>query len=102
MEACFGFAGCTGDCTHPWGANAWAIVAIWLVGFVIAVTIYDYAKAVISRTRRTGENIPMAFWRLGGKNRRRYGGYIIHLGIVLMAFWDHWNPKCSSSKPRRP
>lgn len=66
--------------------NAWAIVAIWLVGFVIAVTIYDYAKAVISRTRRTGENIPMAFWRLGGKNRRRYGGYIIHLGIVLMAF----------------
>jgi len=28
----------------------------------------------------------MAFWRLGGKNRRRYGGYIIHLGIVLMAF----------------
>ena len=24
-------------------------------------------------------------WRLAGRNRRRYGGYIIHLGVVLMA-----------------
>ena len=27
----------------------------------------------------------LAFWRLAGRNRRRYGGYIIHLGVVLMA-----------------
>ena len=26
-----------------------------------------------------------ALWRLAGRNRRRYGGYIIHLGVVLMA-----------------
>ncbi len=28
----------------------------------------------------------MALWRLAGRNRRRYGGYVIHLGVVLMAF----------------
>ena len=27
----------------------------------------------------------LALWRLAGRNRRRYGGYIIHLGVVLMA-----------------
>jgi cytochrome c-type biogenesis protein CcmF len=27
----------------------------------------------------------VAFWSLLGRNRRRYGGYIIHLGVVLMA-----------------
>ena len=32
-----------------------------------------------------GETLPLAFWRLAGKNRRRYGGYIIHMGVVLMA-----------------
>jgi cytochrome c-type biogenesis protein CcmF len=27
----------------------------------------------------------MALWRLTGRNRRRYGGYLIHLGVVCMA-----------------
>jgi cytochrome c-type biogenesis protein CcmF len=27
----------------------------------------------------------LALWRLAGRNRRRYGGYVIHLGVVLMA-----------------
>ena len=26
-----------------------------------------------------------AFWRLAGHNRRRYGGYIIHISMMLMA-----------------
>jgi cytochrome c-type biogenesis protein CcmF len=30
-------------------------------------------------------NLPLALWRLAGRNRRRYGGYVIHLGVVLMA-----------------
>jgi cytochrome c-type biogenesis protein CcmF len=29
--------------------------------------------------------VPLALVRLAGRNRRRYGGYIIHLGVVLMA-----------------
>jgi cytochrome c-type biogenesis protein CcmF len=29
--------------------------------------------------------MPVALVRLAGRNRRRYGGYIIHLGVVLMA-----------------
>ena len=41
--------------------------------------------AVWARHRRTGESLPVALWRLAGRNRRRYGGYIIHLGVVLMA-----------------
>ena len=32
-----------------------------------------------------GESLPLALWNLAGSNRRRYGGYIIHLGVVLMA-----------------
>jgi cytochrome c-type biogenesis protein CcmF len=43
-----------------------------------------------TRTRRAvfGENYPKAFWKLVTKNKRRYGGHIVHLGVVLifMAF----------------
>jgi len=40
----------------------------------------------MARHRQHGENLPLALWRLVGRNPRRYGGYIIHLGVVLMAF----------------
>jgi cytochrome c-type biogenesis protein CcmF len=62
-----------------------ALLGFWLVAFVAAVTVYDYARAVLARQRRSGENLGLAFWRLAERNRRRYGGYIIHLGVILMA-----------------
>ena len=30
-----------------------------------------------------GESIPLAFARLIGRNRRRYGGYIVHVGVLI-------------------
>jgi cytochrome c-type biogenesis protein CcmF len=65
--------------------SVWALLAFWLTGFVASVTLYDYTRAVLARHRRTQEALPLALWNLAGRNRRRYGGYIIHLGIVLMA-----------------
>jgi cytochrome c-type biogenesis protein CcmF len=62
-----------------------AIFAFWLIAFVAAVTSYEYTRAALARTGRTGEILPVSFWNLAGRNRRRYGGYIIHLGIVVMA-----------------
>ncbi|MCX8024694.1 MAG: heme lyase CcmF/NrfE family subunit [Thermanaerothrix sp.] len=68
------------------GIRAWsALLAFWLVALVSLVTLYEYYRAVVARHRRTGENYLLALWNLAGRNRRRYGGYIIHLGVVLMA-----------------
>ncbi len=62
-----------------------ALVGFWLAAYVLAVTLYDYARAVAARSRRNAENPFLALWRLAGRNRRRYGGYIIHVGVILMA-----------------
>lgn len=62
-----------------------ALLAFWLCGFVASITLYEYGRAVWARHCATREILPVALWRLAGKNRRRYGGYIIHLGVVLMA-----------------
>jgi cytochrome c-type biogenesis protein CcmF len=62
-----------------------ALIAFWLVFFAASITLYDYSRAVWARHKRAGENLPLALWHLAGRNRRRYGGYIIHLGVVMMA-----------------
>jgi cytochrome c-type biogenesis protein CcmF len=65
--------------------DPFALLGFWLVAFVASITLYDYGRAVQARQRRVGENLLVAFWRLAERNRRRYGGYIIHLGVILMA-----------------
>ncbi len=62
-----------------------ALIGLWLAAFVGFVTLYEFWRAAWARHKAKGEALPLALWRLGGRNRRRYGGYIIHLGIVLMA-----------------
>ncbi len=61
------------------------LLTFWLTAFVASVTLYEFWRGARARSRRAGEALPVALWRLAGRNRRRYGGYIIHLGVVLMA-----------------
>ncbi len=68
------------------GVRHWAaLIGFWLAGFAAAVTLYEFWRAAWARRRTKGENLALALWNLAGRNRRRYGGYIIHLGVVLMA-----------------
>ena len=65
--------------------NVGALIGFFLVALVIFVTVYEYWRGAHSRQRSQGENIFTAFWNLTGRNRRRYGGYIIHISMMLMA-----------------
>jgi cytochrome c-type biogenesis protein CcmF len=65
--------------------NVYALLGFFLVALVIFVTIYEYWRGAHARQRSQGENIFVAFWNLTGRNRRRYGGYIIHISMMLMA-----------------
>ncbi|HSL28747.1 MAG TPA: heme lyase CcmF/NrfE family subunit [Anaerolineales bacterium] len=62
-----------------------ALIGFFLIALVLLVTIYEYWRGAYARQRSQGENIFTAFWNLTGRNRRRYGGYIIHLSMMLMA-----------------
>ena len=62
-----------------------ALLGFWLAAFVASVTLYEFWRGTVARHNRSGESLPVALWHLAGRNRRRYGGYIIHLGVVLMA-----------------
>ena len=68
------------------GIRWWVpIISLWAVGFVTLIHLYEFWRAASARARAQRENLFLALWRLAGRNRRRYGGYVIHLGVVLMA-----------------
>ena len=62
--------------------NFYAILTISLAVFVTATIVQEFVRGVGARHRLHGENPVQAFVRLVGRNRRRYGGYVVHLGIV--------------------
>jgi len=65
--------------------NFFALLSFFLVALVILVTLYEYWRGANARQKSQGEDIFTALWNLTGRNRRRYGGYIIHISMVLMA-----------------
>lgn len=66
-------------------SNPVALLAFWLCAFVVAVTLYEFWRGASARRRRSGAPFLIEIGRLIGRDRRRYGGYIIHLGVILMA-----------------
>jgi cytochrome c-type biogenesis protein CcmF len=63
--------------------NAYVLVALGLAGFVVGTVVQEFARGVRARRRMYHESLPVAFGRLIARNRRRYGGYIVHTAIVI-------------------
>src|SRR5829696_6527225 len=63
--------------------DLYAVMALALAGFVAGTITQEFYRGVRARRRMHGESAPTAFFRLIGRNRRRYGGYIVHAGILI-------------------
>jgi len=63
----------------------YALIGFFVVFSSAFITLYEFWRAARARGRAQHENLIVALWRLAGRNRRRYGGYLIHLSVVLMA-----------------
>ncbi len=61
---------------------AWMV--LFLCVFVAVCVFGEFYKGARTRMRIAGENFLQALYNLTLKNTRRYGGYVIHLGIVLI------------------
>ena len=62
-----------------------AILAFAFISYTLFQTLLEYGRGLIARTRGMHESLPLAAWRLLERNQRRYGGYMVHLGVVLLA-----------------
>src|SRR5687768_13250313 len=62
--------------------DTYALIAWALAGFVVGTVGQEFFRGVRARHRMHGEPVVVALGRLIGRNRRRYGGYIVHIGII--------------------
>jgi len=62
-----------------------AVLSYASVAFVFGTIIMEFWRGTRVRARNTGEPFPIALAGLVSRNRRRYGGYVVHVGILLLA-----------------
>ena len=65
--------------------DAYGIAAFAFAGFALVCNLREYRVGTMARMRAHGEAIPVAFVRLVGANRRRYGGFLAHIGLITVA-----------------
>jgi cytochrome c-type biogenesis protein CcmF len=67
------------------GLQIWASgLCFALSAFVVGTIGQEFWRGARIRRKNTGTDLFTAVVGLVGRNKRRYGGYIVHLGIVLM------------------
>jgi len=63
--------------------DLYATMALALAAFVAGTIGQEFYRGVRARHRIHGESPALALAHLIGRNRRRYGGYIVHAGILI-------------------
>lgn len=62
-----------------------AILGFALCAYTLAQTLIEYGRGAMARMHNNKESALTALMRLFQKNQRRYGGYLVHIGVVLVA-----------------
>lgn len=66
------------------GSHWWAAMAIVLAAFTLTCIVGEYWRGMKVRHQLGGISWPGAFGQLFSRNRRRYGGYVVHVGVVAI------------------
>lgn len=75
----------TGAALYAAGFRVWVSgVCFALCAFVVGTISQEFVRGAAVRREVTGTDLFTSLMGLVGRSRRRYGGYIVHVGIVLM------------------
>ena len=67
------------------GSSVPGLVAYTFSAFVLATIAMEFARGTRARKALGASSWPAAFALLISRNRRRYGGYVVHAAIVMLA-----------------
>ena len=65
------------------GRHVFAYLMFLAGSFVLAAVGQEFVRGVAARRQMNRESVPVALGRLVRRNRRRYGGYIVHAGVAV-------------------
>ena len=63
----------------------YAVVGFGLCALVTTSIVSEWVRGTVARRRSVGDNPAVGFVRLILANRPRYGGYVVHLAVVMVA-----------------
>ena len=63
--------------------DVYGLIALAASAFVLTTVLLEFYRGTRARMRMYKENVAVAHVQLVNKNRRRYGGYIVHIGVIL-------------------
>ena len=85
MPALVGFATCvTLLIASDAATRPFALIMFSLGAFVLASVVQELWRGTSARRAITRDPLPIAFGGLIRRNRRRYGGYIVHAGLAVL------------------
>ncbi len=61
-----------------------ALIVFTLAGFTVTALFQDTWRGAAARRTNAGGSIPGSVWAVAVRNRRRHGGYVAHLGLVVL------------------
>ncbi|MFM2124999.1 MAG: hypothetical protein RL328_1450, partial [Acidobacteriota bacterium] len=64
--------------------HIYALMSFMLCTFVLTTVAMEFWKGSRAISSKSGQNLVMAMIELTHRNTRRYGGYLVHVGIVIM------------------
>jgi cytochrome c-type biogenesis protein CcmF len=67
------------------GSSPAGLIAYTFAAFVLGSIVYEFVRGTRARRALGGGSWLSAFNSLVARNRRRYGGYVVHASIVLLA-----------------
>jgi cytochrome c-type biogenesis protein CcmF len=75
----------TGGAVYALGIRVWASgICFAFCAFVAVTILQEFVRGTVVRKGATGSDVVTALIGLVARSHRRYGGYIVHAGIVLM------------------
>ncbi len=66
--------------------SPYSLLAFGFAAFALVSNLMEFGEAATARRQAHGETIPVALVRAVASNRRRFGGYIAHIGLILAVF----------------
>jgi len=62
-----------------------SLVGFALTGLAVTTVLVEFGEGAVLHARKSGQAPLNALWSLVRQQRRKYGGYLVHLGVILMA-----------------
>ena len=66
------------------GGEPWAFALFAFAAFALTGLAQEFWRGASARRRLSGGSLPAALVAVVSRNRRRYGGYIVHIGVIVL------------------